>query len=395
MADMETGAAEQPADLRSLLASVADEEEARVERETTPSTEESGVEQTSEEPADKGKRTRGPDGKFLAAEKEGAETEKPVAETKPEETTATEQKAPETKPTGIQAPQHWSQTDKAWLASIPAEHQQSVLDRFKQMEAGFTPKLQRLAAIERDFGPAVEMFVPHIEALRSRNMTPASLIQAWAGVEKSLVDHKASIDRGGPDAGGAQVVANIIRAYNVNPAEIAALLTNPQHQQAPAQPQVPPELMTRLQTLENAERERIQRGQLEKVDTVQRQIDTFANAKGDDGSLTHPFFAELEQDMMALARLDMAAGKTPDLPDLYDRAVYANRETRTKLLSLNQEAEAKRAAAERKAKSEAASRAAVSVTGSRGNTAPTQRSGSQGRSLRDEIVTAAEDLDAA
>ena len=399
MPDTETGAAEQPADLRSILAAAADEAEtATAHAQEAPQSDEG-----SEASVDAGEgeqastpRKRGADGKFVASDAgegdekvEGDPAEQKPAEEKPED------KPAEQKSAAVQAPQHWSAADKAWLAAIPADHQQSVLDRFKQMEAGFTPKLQRLAAIDRDFGEAVELFVPHLDNLRARGITPNSLIKAWAGVEQSLVNHKASIDRGGPDAGGAQVVANIIRAYNVNPAEIAALLTNqPQQQQAPVQPQVPPELMTRLQTLENAERERIQRGQQEKVDTFQRQIDTFANEKDAGGNLAHPYFADLERDMMALAQLDIAQGKTPELSDLYDRAAYANRETRAKLLQLQQESQAKQAAAERKAKSEAAQRAAVSTTGSRGNT-ERPRSSTSGRSLRDELEANAADLDAA
>jgi hypothetical protein len=67
--------------------------------------------------------------------------------------------------------------------------------------------------------------------------------------------------------------------------------------------------------------------------------------------------------MTSLAHFERSQGRTPVLQDLYDRALWANPSTREKQLALQQQAEAKRAAEERRAKAEQARRAGSSVTG--------------------------------
>lgn len=388
----------EPDDLRSIIAAAAD----AFDDDVTPPAEEAAEPEAAqdapateaEEPKSEARGpARGPDGKFAKTEAaEAEETEETAADTAAsgDDTKA----APETLKQGgeaaavpvIEAPQHWSAADRQKFAGIPAEHRGLFLDLYKRMEAGFTPKLQRGAQLERDWAPVEQLFAPHQEALRQRGTTPAALINAWASVEQSLLAHKAAVAQGQPAGDqGAAIVANIIRGYGVNPADVARLLQNPQA--APQPYQVPPAIVEKLDRLERAEQMRAQQAQQARLDGAQRQIDAFAAAKDANGNLTHPFFAEVEADIAALAQLDQQMGKEPDLNDLYDRAVFANRTTRDKLLAQQRDAEAKRAAAERKAKSEAAQKAAVSVTGSpEAGQAMASRSGP--RSLRDTISDA-------
>lgn len=365
MDEIDTGAPpsqpDSPADdLRAALAeSIAAETPKEPVAETVPDSE------------PKPERLRAPDGKFAAkdtTDDPDKAAEKPAREAKPEagpkdgETETEPSEAAKPVSIGIQAPDHWSQADKQWLASFPAEHQPAVLDRFKKMEAGFTPKLQRLASYERDFQGIPEIFAPHVDGLRQRGQTPAHVIQAWAGVERDM-------QQGGQTAAGR--VAGIIKAYKVDPAAVAAFLMG--EEPAPtngAAPQVPPELAQEIATLKQRVEARDQADKAARDTAAQRQIDTFANEKDSEGNLKNPFFADVEQDIAALATLDLRQGKPIDLSDLYDRAIHANRETRAKLSQLEKEQADKRAAAERKAKTEAAKRASVSVAGSPGASQP-------------------------
>jgi antitoxin HigA-1 len=68
---------------------------------------------------------------------------------------------------------------------------------------------------------------------------------------------------------------------------------------------------------------------------AQQQIEAFANAVAADGTLLHPCFAELQDDMEGLARTDRAAGKTPVIEDLYRRAVAGNPRIRDGLAAMN------------------------------------------------------------
>jgi hypothetical protein len=152
-------------------------------------------------------------------------------------------------------------------------------------------------------------------------------------------------------------------------------------------------LLQEINALKQRVNQRDAADQSARENSTQSQIEAFANEKDDTGSLKHPYFSELERDMAAFAQMDISQGKVPSIPDLYDRAVYANRETRTKALAASTAESARKAAAERKAQSERAARAASSVAGSPGaGGSPAERTGP--RSLRDEIAAAAADLEA-
>jgi hypothetical protein len=385
---------EEAQDLRSILSRVAtDAEEAE--------------QSTTEAPEPRAPRTaRGPDGKFQPkaetvdadAEESSKETETPAGEPSADEGVEAAGKEPEKEAIPVDVPQHWSQADKDLIAALPKEHQAKVVDRYKAIEAGFTPRLQRAAEIERQYQGAMQIFEPHLPGLAQRGQTPSDVIRAWAAIETDLMQGRDLVAQGGINAKGAEHVARIIQAYNIDPGAVAALLrgealpaTNGnQGNGAPPQIALPPALMEKLTTLETRLDSRDQAEQAARQAAVQAQLDAFANEKDENGLAKNPYFSELERDMALFAQIDISQGKTPVIADLYDRAVHANRETRSKVLAANSAEATRKAAAERKAKAEAAARAASSVSGSPGSGgSPAERRGP--RSLREEIAEAAAD----
>ena len=334
-----------------------------------------------------GERARGPDGKFIAK----AETEDaPEADEAVEEPVEVEEEPVETKPAPAETPQHWSQADKDLIASLPPEHQAKVVERYKAIEAGFMPKLQRAAQIEKEWAPAAEVFAPYMHALRAQNQTPSDVVKAWAAVELDLVQGNQK---------AAARIATLISHYKVDPAQVAEFLTNPQAAQMPAVTgaygEVPPAVMREIEGLKAREAAREEAERNTRVMTAQQQIDAFAAEKDSAGNLTHPHFATVEAKMDLLARGYMAAGAPiPALSALYDEAVFANPETRSKLLAAHEAEIKQNAAAARKAKAEASQRAASSVTGSPGG-GQAQRQPTEPRSLREEIEAAYEEHQAA
>jgi hypothetical protein len=391
-------------ELRALLAEAADAAETPpepVERERP----EAATEAQEKPEAPSGDRLRGPDGKFLPKETaQSEETGEEPVETETEEP-ETEQPAekPEVKEPAVDVPPHWSQADKDLIAKLPAEHRKPVVDTYKRMEAAWTPKLMRAAELEKQFGGAEELFKPYAETLRQRNQTASDVVRAWASVERGFIEGMQDAQQGRPNQKGAQLIANLIRNYQVDPGAIAAILQGQLAQPANGADRaaaahtvtIPPELARRLDELEARETQRAQEIQTNRETEAQRQIDHFAAEKDEQGNLKHPYFAELEPEIMRLARLDVAERKPIDLADLYDKAAYANRETRAKLLSAQSDEQKRKAAVERKAKAVAAQRAASSVTGSSpaGQTSTEQRRGI--RSLREDLEEAAAESDAA
>jgi hypothetical protein len=282
-----------------------------------------------------------------------------------------------------EAPAHWSAEDKAMVAGLPPEHRAAVVDRFKRMEAGFTPKLQRAAALERDFGEVEQMFAPHRAAMQQAGWTVPQLIKAWGDVEQQL------------QSGNAEgVIRNIARAYNFDLRKLggAAPAAGQQQAQAGQQAQgeqdayVDPEiqrlntelanLTQRLTARERAEQERAHAEARTREEHSLNEVRRFAEAKGEDGQPSHPHYAEVELDMVALAQADVSAGRTPTLNDLYERAVWMNPAVRQKMLAAKEAAAEQRRAEEAKTRSAAAQRAGKSVTGAPG--AATQAARPQG-----------------
>jgi hypothetical protein len=383
-------------DLHSLLTEAAlksDADAAAAEKPVERERPEAATPAPETEKPASGERARGPDGKFLPKETdEDAETEvdEPAEAPESEETPEPEETPAEPK---VEVPQHWAQADKDMVAALPPEHRAKVVERYKAIEAGFTPKLMRAAEIEKRYGGADEIFAPHADWMKQRGIGPADVIRAWYSVERDF--------QSGPEK-GAQVIARLIQNYKIDPGAVAAIL---QGQIAAAPPpavsadhpngELPPAVAARIQALEERENARAAAQQNQATAATQARLDTFAAEKDGAGNLAHPYFAELESDMTALARLDLAQGKTPDLADLYERAAYANRETRQKLLSAQADEQKRQALADRKAKAVAAQKAASSITGSPGTgQSPSEQRG-RARSLREELDAAAADIDAA
>lgn len=403
-------------DLKSLLAETFDAAEAAdAPSGVQPNAEitEKPLEKPSSEPkpaetVPTETRERGPDGKFLP--KEAKETP-PSTETPPSEAPKAaegEEKPAEAAPTGAEPPAHWSAADKEMVAKLPEDLRPLVVDRIKRIEAGFTPKLQKLAQMEKEFGGAVEVFAPHMDAIRQRGQTPSDVVRVWAQMEEALIANRMAAQSGRSDRAalvatdsGAQIVARIIQAYNVDPAAVAAHLTNsvqqpPQHQNGAGNQQngagyaIDPVLAQKVDGIEQTLNAWRQQEATQRVSQAQNQIEQFANEKNADGSLKHPFFSDLEDDITNLWRLEQSQGRAPSLPALYERAVWANSSTRDQLLHSQRQAEQKRAADEAKAKAEAARKASSSISGapmpgSMPQAAPTNRG------LRDQIVTALEE----
>lgn len=390
---------EAPQSLRDVLSQAVTEaettEQAPVER---PAAREP-ADTTTEQPRE-GDRARGPDGKFIPKDAASA-TEAP----EPSDVAAGEsvvvEDAPVVEETAAPAaavPEHWSQADKDLIAGLPKEHQAKVVERYKAIEAGFTPKLREAAEIRRQYQGAMEIFAPHVEGLRQRGQTPSDVIRAWASIEQDLMQGQQLAAQGQPNIRGAQHVARIIQAYGVDPGAVAAILRGETPEASAgngvAHGDVPPVVLQQINEVRARLDAREAADAAAQTASLTAQVDAFMAEKDAGGALKYPYFSEVRHDMATLAQIAQSQGKEPVLADLYDRAVFANPTTRAKVLAANSVEAQRKAAAERKARAEAATRASSSVVGSPGSGgSPAERRGP--RSLREEIADAAAEIDAA
>lgn len=380
--DLLVAAHEEAADISSSDDNVGSGKEPK-EQSSGP-TDQDGVTgvDTSDKAPSKAKKTKGDsvssdvtDTKKAAASDDdraadGKKTVKDQTSGKPEDKEAAEKAAAEVATTKAkeEAPKNWSDLDKNTFSKLDKDGQEFLLRRHKEMEADYTKKTQEIANFKADYDPVDQLLKPHEAQMKAAGFSnKAQLIGAWFNVEKALVEGK-----------GIDIISSLVKNYRIDPQQLVAALTNPQQpQQSPPQPSatavLPPEVLEKINKLESTlgtyEQERQQRQEqahLDAVKTIDVQINTFKDAKDAQGQLLHPHFAEVEADMAKLAMAAKADGEVLTLDQLYDKAVWANTSTRTKILSAQQQAADKTRNEEARAKAAAAKKAGSAVQGAPG-----------------------------
>lgn len=377
-------------DIKSLLGKAFDEHEAKSEPVEKPDASET--------------RSRGPDGKFVKAE--APESEAPEEPAAPETQPVAEEKPETQEKAATEAPATWKAEDKETFKGLPAEAQQFLLRRHGEMEADYTRKMQQHSALVRDYEPIRQHFEPFQQQMRAAGMTPLSLITGWSQAEQTLVDPQRNVS----------FAKDIIDRYRIDKAQLARALgftpATSAGGETPPPPEgsqlivLPPELQRQLDQLTQGHQQvtqlltaQQQAAQREAEGRAMNTIEAFRNAKDPSGNLLHPHFDELEFDMVELWKIAQAQGQQLTLDDVYDRAVWANTSTRQKQLEAqNAAAEAQRQKAEKqrqdeaRAKAERARKAAASVTGAPGSSQARMQGQPGERSLRDELMAAADEL---
>lgn len=235
-------------------------------------------------------RERGPDGKFIA---KPAEVVQPATVQPPQAGTEPSQEA-------IRPPVSWSATAKADFAQLPPHIQQEVLKREKDIEAGmaqWNPKGERLNKFEALFAPRKEKF-------------------ALAGIDEFGAIQRLLAAQDYLERSPAEAIAYLAAQYNV------AL---PGMQQAqPQGPQVDPQVANLQARLDAFERQRQAETQERETAATQSAVSEWEAFRSDPAN---PYAENVRQEMHALLR----AGHVQTLKDAYDRAVWANPETRSLL----------------------------------------------------------------
>ena len=215
--------------------------------------------------------------------------------------------APATEAPGKQAsprPEHWSAEDWAELQKLPEPQQQYVLRKEKDLQAGFTRKTEevaqqrkRLEAFDRTLGDLHGQYAPQAE----RGQFEQTLVQTMP----MLVQYYANLQRDPLEA-----LTRLAEAYNVTDKlteRLAGLDTDENAR------------TLRRKEMEIADREAKLAADSRRTreSALEAQINSFREAKAEDGSLRHPYFADVEQEMATL----ISANPRLTLDDAYDRAV--------------------------------------------------------------------------
>jgi hypothetical protein len=304
--------------------------------------------------------TRSPDGKFQA--KAPADPANPVSTdakpkspdpaVKPEDATASA--APILPPSG------WGKDVKAEWSSLPRPVQAEIEKREKDRDRALHQERNKIQVQLKNFDALSQVIQP-----KAREMAIAGGPAAYIGRLFAL-----------NDAANENPTGFLQWFAKQNGIDLASLAAGSQ-QQAPVDPTVKAlqDQLARqqrvIQELGNTVRGGVQTRETEAQSAMLSTIDKWSKETEADGSPKRPYFERLEDEVLALLPRAKAANPSGSpvelLNDAYERAVYANPDTRA---ALEQQRETK-AAAERQRKAvEAAAAARTAGAGISGSSAP-------------------------
>lgn len=313
----------EPTDLRSVL-------ESAIDKQSEPTPEPQPVEE-------KPTRARDEAGRFTAAE---------LAQQAADKAAEIEQ-APVIEPK--RAPSSWKKDAAAEFDKLPPHVQDEVLRRETDFHKGIEGFKQHA-----DLGRTIERTLqPYMQTIQQLGVTPdvaiGSLLKADAGLRHGTPEQKA------------MHLANLAQTYGIDIGQVA---------QVPQKDPYTFQLEQRLAQIQQQQEQFQQSQQEQQREALNSELQAFA--------ATAEHFEAVKEDMAAL----LQAGRATDLKDAYDKAVYANPQTRQALLE-QQRSEALRQA-QTQALNARAKAAAVSVKGS----SPASGSGAAPTNLRAALESA-------
>ena len=228
----------------------------------------------------------------------------------------------------IAAPDHWAAEERERFEAIAdPEARRMVLDARTSIERGYNRKFQEIAEERRQLSEWDSVFTPVDEKLKLAGVNRVQAVQRLLAAQEML------------ERNPQQGIAYLAQQYGVD--------TTQPVQGEPADPQIA-SLQSEVFGLKSAIQQEREAKQREAVSAVERQIDEFRSAVGDDGKPLHPHFEKVQAVMARLADVNPDA----DLPTLYEQAVYADPATRAEVLAAEQRA--RQAEADKAAKAKAA-----------------------------------------
>ena len=239
-----------------------------------------------------------------------------------------------------------------------------MIEKSKSLESGYDEKFREVAGLKK----AIDPWAGYLQQIGA---TPELAIQYLIGAEYQL--------RTGTPAVKREALLKIAQDYDID-LEQAEGGEGEEDSTDPAVKALQDEL-TNLRGLVTSQVQTQVAGQNA---VAESDIQTFAEEKTEAGTLAHPHFNEVTEDMVSFAKAETAQGRKPNLKDLYDRAIWSTPAVRAKLIASEKETDAKQRAETAKDKEQKARKAASSVSGAPAGAGQPEAK----QNLREEITEA-------
>ncbi len=211
--------------------------------------------------------------------------------------TSPEQQAPASK----EPPANWSDEDKAAFAKLAPEGQDLLLNRYKDMQADYTQKTQKLSEASKFYDEHSPLLKQYESYVTPRGMTLSQALPL-------LFNAQAALDNDPKDA-----LKKIAESYGVK-------VNFEEKDEKFADPEVA-ELKKQIQALEGKLNQTVQSTRQSTESQVKNVIESFRNEKDASGNLLYPHFDKLQSEMATIINAAKLAGKTLDLKSAYDKAL--------------------------------------------------------------------------
>lgn len=195
----------------------------------------------------------------------------------------------------IKAPEHWSAADRERFESLPDEAKDFVLERHKAMEGDYTRKTQELASIRKRGEALEEVIGPYRQEFQLSGLDDVAAIRQLFTVHDAL--------KRDPN----QAIQWLAQTYGAD-------LTSTDDQNI--DPTVA-ELKRQIQQMRQEQQHQALTAQQRQQQEIESQIKAFEEEKDADGSLKHPSFMDVQDDMAVLIQ----AGRATDMEDAYQKAI--------------------------------------------------------------------------
>lgn len=355
----ESTAIEQPApslddQIREALAESQEAEKAKAEPKKAekepeePAAKESAKPDPAEENKEaKAEKAEKSDDKAEKSEKE-SKSDKPEEKAEPDD----ESEKAESDDDKLEPPKHWSKADKQRFAAHPREAQEFLLERHKAMEADYTRKTQEVAEKRKSYENFDKILEPFKDEFAKRNITPTQYVNSLVEADKFIRSNPAG------------AIKAIMQQNQLTPEKLGFV-------QGEDQGQVDPQVQNLQAQLAKMQQYIVQQNQMTRQQQEQEQkaavgqheqkIQAFIDQADDDGNLAHPYADELIEDMVVLAQANRSAGRSTELKDLYEQALWSNPETRAKVQAMRDEQERIKRAKQDKERASRAKASSASV----------------------------------
>lgn len=308
-------------------------------------------------------------------EKNWEKLEEPEKEKKKDKKEVGEVAEPEIKEeTKIEPPISWEKEAKEEFKSLPVKVQQYVLRREQERDRAFQKKTEEVAQIKKSYQGLNQILTPEISSWRNLGLSPEEAIGRLIRAQKFL------------DSNPIEGIRKIAKSYNIDidklPEYAKSNNINPELQA----------VTSKVQQIEHMiQAERNQQAQAEKA-ALLREIELFEKEVDNEGNLVRPHYEQLQADMTpivaALREAHPTASVAAILHEAYNRALWANPETREAVLREQAAKEQAKRIEETKKKAVQAKKAGSSITGAPSGISKAKPSGS----IRDSLERAWENL---